>query len=51
MEKIITYENLRKFTYVNDTICKKPIKGIVISHATSKNINNGVINANLPYSL
>ena len=31
MEKIITYENLRKFTYVNDTICKRPIKGIVIS--------------------
>lgn len=31
MDKIINYENLRNFTYVNDTICKKPIKGIVIS--------------------
>lgn len=31
MEKIINYENLRNFTYVNDTICKMPIKGIVIS--------------------
>lgn len=31
MEKIITYETLRRFAYVNDTICKKPIKGIVIS--------------------
>lgn len=30
MEKIINYENLRNFTYVNDAICKKPIKGIVI---------------------
>lgn len=31
MEKIITYENLRSFTYVNDKIVKQPIKGIVIS--------------------
>jgi len=31
MEKIMNYENLRSFTYANDTICKKPIKGIVIS--------------------
>lgn len=31
MERIINSENLRSFTYVNDTICKKPIKGIVIS--------------------
>lgn len=31
MERIITYENLRNFAYVNDNICKKPIKGIVIS--------------------
>ena len=31
MEKIINYENLRNFTYVNDTICKMPIKGIVVS--------------------
>lgn len=30
MEKIITYENLRNFAYVNDKICKKPIRGIVI---------------------
>lgn len=30
MEKIITYENLRNFAYVNDKICKKPIKGIVL---------------------
>lgn len=30
MERIINCENLRKFTYVNDTICKKPIKGIVV---------------------
>ena len=31
MENIINFENLRSFSYVNDTICKKPIKGIVIS--------------------
>jgi len=31
MEKIINYDNLRKFAYVNDSICKKPVKGIVIS--------------------
>lgn len=31
MEKIINYENLRSFAYVNDTICTKPVKGIVIS--------------------
>ncbi|MBE7042366.1 MAG: hypothetical protein E7399_02610 [Ruminococcaceae bacterium] len=31
MENIITVENLRNFTYVNDTICRKPICGIVIS--------------------
>lgn len=30
MEKIITIENLRNFTYCNNSICKKPIKGIVI---------------------
>ncbi len=30
MEKIITYENLRKFAYSNDKICKKPIRGIVV---------------------
>ena len=31
MNKIITYETIRSFAYVNDTICKKPIKGIVIN--------------------
>lgn len=31
MEKIINYKNLKRFAYVNDSICKKPIKGIVIS--------------------
>lgn len=31
MEKIMTGENLRKFAYVNDKVCKKPIGGIVIS--------------------
>ena len=30
MEKIINYENLRNFTYVNDTICKMPLKGLVV---------------------
>lgn len=32
MEKIITYENLRSFTYSNDKICTQPIRGIVIDH-------------------
>ncbi len=31
MEKIINIENLRQFAYVNHKICKKPIKGIVLS--------------------
>ena len=31
MEKIITIENLRSFAYCNNQICKKPIKGIVVS--------------------
>lgn len=31
MNKIMTYDNLRNFTYVNDKICTKPIKGIVLS--------------------
>lgn len=31
MEKIISYENLRSFAYVNDKVCAGPIKGIVIS--------------------
>ena len=30
MEKIINYENLRNFAYVNDKIVKMPIKGIVL---------------------
>ena len=30
MKKIITYETIRSFAYVNDKVCKKPIKGIVI---------------------
>lgn len=30
MNKIITYETLRSFAYVNDKVCRKPIKGIVI---------------------
>lgn len=30
MEKIITYETLRSFAYVNDNVVKKPIKGIVL---------------------
>lgn len=30
MEKIINYENLRKFAYSSDKICKKPIRGIVL---------------------
>lgn len=33
MERIITYENLKSFAYVNDDICKKPYKGIVIFFA------------------
>lgn len=31
MEKIITYENLSKFAYVNDKNVKMPIKGIVLN--------------------
>ena len=31
MNKIMTYDNLRKFTYSNDKICTKPIKGIVLA--------------------
>jgi dipeptidyl aminopeptidase/acylaminoacyl peptidase len=31
MEKIITYEKLRNFAYVNDKIVKMPIKGIVLN--------------------
>ena len=31
MDRLMTYENLRCFTYSNDKICKLPIKGIAIS--------------------
>lgn len=31
MDQVITYENLRYFAYVNDRICRQPIKGIVLS--------------------
>ncbi|MBO5109141.1 MAG: prolyl oligopeptidase family serine peptidase [Clostridia bacterium] len=31
MEKLITMENLRNFAYVNDRICKKPIRGVVLN--------------------
>ena len=30
MEKIMTYETLKSFAYVNDAVCKKPVKGIVL---------------------
>lgn len=30
MEKIMTYDNLKSFAYVNDTVCEKPVKGIVL---------------------
>ena len=31
MQKMITAENIRNFAYVNENICKKPIRGIVLS--------------------
>ncbi len=31
MKQIINYDNLRYFAYSNDKICKKPIKGVVLS--------------------
>ena len=31
MNKIITYETIRNFAYINDFVCDKPIKGIVIN--------------------
>lgn len=31
LQKIITYETLKSFAYVNDKVCNKPINGIVIS--------------------
>lgn len=30
MNKIITYETIRNFAYVNDAVCKQPIRGIVV---------------------
>ena len=31
MNKIITYETIRSFAYVNDNVCKKPIRGVVVN--------------------
>jgi len=31
VEKIINRENLRSFAYVNDRVCARPVKGIIIS--------------------
>ena len=31
MDKIITYETIRSFAYVNDNVCKKPIRGVVVN--------------------
>ena len=31
MKKMITAENIRDFAYVNENLCKKPIRGIVLS--------------------
>ena len=31
MNKIITYETIRSFAYVNDAVCNKPIRGIVVN--------------------
>lgn len=31
MEKIITYDTLRSFAYSNDTLCTRPIRGLVVS--------------------
>ena len=31
MEKIITFNSLRNYAYCNERICKRPIRGIVIS--------------------
>lgn len=30
MEKLVNSENLRSFAYVNDQVCKRPIRGIVL---------------------
>lgn len=39
MEKIINYESLKSFAYVNDAIIKQPINGIVISFFGLNNIS------------
>lgn len=31
MNKIINYETIRSFAYVNDNVCKKPIRGVVVN--------------------
>lgn len=31
MERIITFENLKDFAYVNHRVCEKPIKGVMLS--------------------
>ena len=31
MERIMTYETLRWYAYVNDKICKQPIRGVVVA--------------------
>ena len=31
MNKIITYETIRSVAYVNDNVCKKPIRGVVVN--------------------
>lgn len=31
MNKIINKDNIRQFAYINDTICQKPIRGIVLT--------------------
>ena len=31
MERIMTYETIRSFAYVNDRVVKKPIKGVVVN--------------------
>ncbi len=39
MEKIITYENIRRFAYVNDAVCRMPVKGIVLYFLGANNIS------------
>ena len=30
MEKIITFEKIRQFAYVNDAVCRRPIRGVMV---------------------